>query len=107
MKTLTRLLKAKTPWVWKREQAPVFKKCKDTLINYDVLVHFDPKLPEVVVTDSSFYGVGTLLCHVIDGVERLTYFASRTLISAEQNYSQLKKEALAIVYTLPKFNYNL
>ena len=107
LEPLNRLLQAKTPWVWGREQAYVFKKCKNTLINSGVLVHFDPKLPLVVVADSSSYGVGAVLCHIIDGVERPICFASRTLMSAERNYSQLEKEALAVVYALRKFHFYL
>ena len=70
LEPLNRLLQAKTPWVFGREQASVFKKSKDTLINSIVLIHFDPKLPLVVVADSCSYGVEAVLCLVIDDVER-------------------------------------
>ena len=107
LEPLNRLLKDKTPWVWDKEQESAFRECKKALVNSGALVHFDPKLPLVVVADSSSYGIGAVLCHLIDGVERPICFASRTLTSAERNYAQLEKEALAIVYALRKFHYYL
>ena len=107
LEPLNRLLKAKTPWIWGKEQEAAFAECKNTLLNSSALVHFDPKLPIVVVADSSSYGIGAVLCHLIDGEERPICFASRTLTTSERNYAQLEKEALAIVYALRKFHYYL
>ena len=104
LEPLNRLLKANTPWSWGVEQENAFKKSKEILLNSDALVHFDPKLPLVVVADSSSYGIGGVLCHLIDNVERPIYFVSRTLTTTERNYSQLEKEALAMVFALRKFH---
>ena len=70
-------------------------------------MHFDPKLPLVVVADSSAYGIGGVLCHLIDNVERPICFVSHNLTATERNYSQLEKEALTMVYALRKFHYYL
>ena len=107
LEPLNRLLKADTPWVWGKEQEMAFAASKEALLKSKALVHFDPSLPLVVVADSSAYGIGAVLCHLIDDVERPICFASRTLSKAERNYSQLEKEALAIVYALRKFHYYL
>ena len=80
---------------------------KKTLMKSSALVHFDPKLPLVVVADNSVCVTGAVLCYLTDGVERSICFASHTLKSAKRNYSQLEKEALAIVFALRKFDYYL
>ena len=107
LEPLNRLLKADTTWVWGEEQINAFRKSKELLTKSSALVHFDPKLPLVVVADSSSYGIGGVLCHLIDEVERPICFVSRTLSTAERNYSQLEKEALAMVFALRKFHYYL
>ena len=107
LEPLNRLLRDKVTWTWGKEEDGAFEASKDALLSSDVLVHFDPSKPIVVVADSSAYGIGAVLCHLIDGNERPIYFASRSLTSAERNYSQLEKEALALVYALRQFHYYL
>ena len=70
-----------------------------------VLVHFDDSLPLVLACDAYSYGLGAVLSHRMpDGTERPVGFSSRTLAKAEQNYSQLDKEALAIVFGVKKYH---
>ena len=107
LEPLNRLLNANTLWSWSVEQENSFKKSKEILLNSDALVHFDPKLQLVVVADSSAYGIGGVLCHLIDNVERSICFVSRSLTVTERNYSQLEKEAFAMAYALRKFHYYL
>ena len=58
--------------------------------------NFDPNLQLIVVADSSAYGKGAVLYHLIDGLERAVCFMSRIHTSAEHNYYvQIEKEALA------------
>ena len=49
-----------------------------------------------VYCDASPRGVGACLMQVMNGHERPVAYASRTLTSAETNYAQIVREALAI-----------
>ena len=57
------------------------------------------KKPIILACDALQYGLGAALSHVMDdGKEHPVAYASRTLTPAEKNYSQLKKEGLAIIF---------
>jgi transposase InsO family protein len=70
------------------------------LINSTALVHFDPSRPIVVSCDASPVGIGAVLAHVIDGIERPVMFISRSLSTAERNYSQVEKEGLSVIFAV-------
>uniref|UniRef100_A0A1X7TWP3 Reverse transcriptase domain-containing protein n=1 Tax=Amphimedon queenslandica TaxID=400682 RepID=A0A1X7TWP3_AMPQE len=64
-----------------------------------------PQHEIVLATDASAYGLGPVLSHVDEsGNEKPVAFASKTLTPAEQNYSQLEKEALSIIFGIKKFH---
>ncbi|XP_073964383.1 uncharacterized protein [Choristoneura fumiferana] len=70
-----------------------------------VLAHYSPELPLVLTTDASSVGVGAVISHTWpDGTERPIAYASRVLNKAEKSYSQIEREALAIIYGVKKFH---
>ena len=78
---------------------------KDLLQSSQVLVHFNDTLPLILECDASPHRVGVVLSHRMpDGTERPIGFSSRSLAKAEQKYSQLDKEALAIIVGVKKFH---
>lgn len=92
-------------WTWQKEKQQAFCESKRLLTRAPVLVHYDSKKELLLSCDASPYGVGTVLAHIeSDGRERPVAFASRHLLPAEQNYSQVDREALALVFGVTKFH---
>lgn len=103
LKPMYDLLKKNAKWEWTEECNAAFRKIKKVLSSSPVLAHYDPNLELILSVDSSAYGLGSVLTQRYpDGTERPVCCASRTLNSAEANYSQIDKEALAIVFGVAK-----
>ena len=99
------LLRKETKWQWGKDQNEAFVAAKNLLQSDSLLVHCDQDKPILLACDASPYGVGAVLSHQMpDGSERPIAFASRSLSSAERNYSQLDKEGLSLVFGVTKFH---
>ncbi|XP_061724707.1 uncharacterized protein K02A2.6-like [Cydia pomonella] len=102
---LYELLKKEKQWFWSSECERSFKEIKAILASAEVLAHYDPKKQLFVTCDASSRGVaGVLTQPGPDGRERPVAYASRTLNDAERNYSQIHREALAIIFCMNKFH---
>ncbi|KAG7307507.1 hypothetical protein JYU34_007710 [Plutella xylostella] len=102
---LYKLLKKGIRWNWNTECELSFNKIKAILCSTEVLAHYDPTKKLILTCDASPVGIGGVLTQVgADGCERPVSYISRTLSPAEQNYSQIDREALAIVFSLQKFH---
>lgn len=102
------LLKKNVPWNWQREHECAFNTIKRDLCSDTTLAHFNPDAKLIVTVDASPSGLGAVLSQVgSDGLERPVSYASRALIPAEKQYSQIQKEATAIIFGVRKFHYYL
>ena len=79
-------------WKWTEAEQSAFVRCKDLLTSDQVLAHYDPSLPLTLACDASAYGIGAVIQHTMPiGEERPIAYASCTLSSAEEKYSQIDK----------------
>ena len=104
------LLKNESKFQWSDSQQNAFNKIKNMFKCHGILQHYDPNYELKLETDSSSYGLGAVLLTRPDSNSSWLpiQFASRTLNSAEQNYSNIEREALSVIFGLEKFrNYLL
>ena len=80
------LLKKDLKYTWTSAAQKAFDSVKEMIISNTVLTHYNPKLPVKLAFDSSAYGLGAVISHVMENrEERRIAFASRTLNAAEKN----------------------
>ena len=85
-------------FLWGEEQEAAFTKVKALIQSARVLAHFDPNQEMVVISHASPKGVGLMLYHIMSvWSEHPVVTASRSLSPAQKNYSQIDKEALALI----------
>ncbi|XP_058038731.1 uncharacterized protein K02A2.6-like, partial [Ahaetulla prasina] len=102
---LHKLLAKTAAWSWGKAEARAFEGVKNLLTSDSLLIQYNGTLPLVLSCDASPYGVGAVLSHRLpNGTEAPIAYYSRTMSSTERNYSQLDKEALAIVAGVKKFH---
>jgi len=102
---LYKLLQRSQLWTWNSEQQAAFKKVNKMLTAPNLLEHFDDSKQLILACDASSYGVGAVLSHINgDKPERPVAYAARSLSATERKYSQLDREALAIMFGVSKFH---
>ncbi|XP_037817836.1 uncharacterized protein K02A2.6-like [Lucilia sericata] len=100
---LRQLLQKNSTFYWSSNCEASFIKLKNIISSDQVLMPFDPELPVIVACDASPTGIAGVLSHIVNGIERPVAYASRSLSTAERNYSHIDREALSIVFTLNHF----
>ena len=101
-KPLNALTQKATTFEWTGECQDAFNSLKRKLTQAPILAYpsfHQSASPFVLQTDASAVGLGAVLEQ--DG--HVIAYASRTLNKAEQNYSVIQKECLAVVFTLKQF----
>jgi transposase InsO family protein len=100
---LHRLLKKDVAYEWTAEHEQAFQTLKGKLVAPPILKYPDFDQPFILTTDASGEGLGAVLSQGEITKDRPVAFASRTLNSAERNYSVTEKELLAIVWGMRYF----
>ena len=102
-KPLYDLLKKDVKFLWNKNHETCFKIVKSLFKSNIVLRSFDPKRLTAIESDASSYGIGATLMQKYEDGYYPVQFVSRSLNSAEKNYSQIEREALSVIFACEKF----
>ena len=84
-------------------QEASFQHIKEELAKPSILVLYDTTAPTEISTDASAYGLGAVLLQQHGDDWKPVAFTSRSMTDTERRYSQIEKEALALVWACEKF----
>ncbi|GBP59580.1 Uncharacterized protein K02A2.6 [Eumeta japonica] len=98
-----RFAKMGAKWMWSEAHQSAFETVKRALESELALAHYDPRLSTVLTVDASPTGLGRVGA-AAGGRLREVAFASRALTPSERVYSQIQKEATAIIFGVKKFH---
>ena len=97
---LRALLEKNVEWQWQTEQQKSFTLLKELITKAPVLKYFNPKRPIKLSVDTSSKGLRAVLLQDNHPIA----YASKALTTCQQNYAQIEKEMLAIVFGCNKFH---
>jgi hypothetical protein len=80
-----------------------FHKLRSMLSSAPIMKPPDWSLPFEIMCDASDYDVGAVLGQHEGKLPHVIYYASKTLMDAQVNYTTTEKELLAVVFALDKF----
>ena len=100
---LSHLLQKDVPFEFTQDCKAAFDTLKASLTSTPVIQPPNWNLPFEIMCDASNYAVGAVLGQRVGKQAYVIHYASRTLNSAQRNYTTTEKELLAIVFALDKF----
>ena len=93
---LRKLTEKDVEWKWTENE----EKQKKLATEAPVLRFYDPTLPLTLSVDTSSTGLG---CVIMQEGQPIAY-SSRALTKTQQNYAQIEKETLAVMFGCEKFH---
>ncbi|CAM8917282.1 unnamed protein product [Rhodiola kirilowii] len=100
---LSTLLQKEVPFEFTKTCKDAFDELKKALTSTPIIQKLDWGQPFEIMCDASNFAVGAVLGQRVDKKAVVIYYASRTLDTAQRNYSTTEKELLAVVFALEKF----
>ena len=92
------------PWCWGENEQRSFDALKQAITSTDVMAYYNENAETNLLVDGSPFGLGAILTQKQpDGDFRPVAYASRTLNAVERRYSQIEREALAILWSIQRF----
>lgn len=101
---LRELLSSKSAWVWGPPQDEAFQRIKDELAKPTTLALYNVDAKTKIRADASAYGLGAVLLQCQKQQWKPVAYAPKSLTETERRYSQIEKEALALVWSCEKFS---
>lgn len=91
---------------WTSRQQHAFETLKELLTTDTIMSYFDPTKHTELHVDASPFGPGAILAQTTPGHDdsKVIAYASRSLTNTESRYSQIEREALAIVFGIEHFH---
>ena len=100
---LCSLLANDTPFHFDEACQKAFQKSRSLLSSAPIMKPLDQSLPFEIMCDASNFVVGVVLGQRLGKLLHIIYYASKTLMDAQDNYTTIEKELLAVVFALDKF----
>ena len=97
------LTKKSVPFQWTKRHEEAFAKVKGLLSSSKTLAYFDKDAPTTLIADASPVGLGGVLYQVQNGVSKVVAYGHRSLTDVESRYSQIEREALALIWSCEHF----
>ena len=105
---LRRLTKKNEKFSWGKEEQESFDELKKRLCGAEVLAYYRPHAETKLIVDASPVGLGAILTQMQeDGEYRPVSYSSYALNETEMRYSQIEREALAILFGCMDFHFFL
>jgi hypothetical protein len=108
-KPLRDLTKQNAKWKWTSTEQHAMDSIKSVLTSETTMAYYNPSHKIEVLVDASPVGFGVILVQYPttrdhSASPRIVSYASRVLTPVETRYSQIEREALAIVWSCHKFH---
>ena len=100
---LRELLGSKRAWLWGPAQDEAFEAVNAELARPTTLGLYNQNAPTKITADASTYGLGAILLQRHDEAWKPVAYATKSMTETEHRYSQIEKEALALVWACEKF----
>ena len=102
-RSLCYLLSKDIIFEWTKNCEKAYVQLKNKLISTPIMQPLNWSSPFEIMCDTSDYAIGVVLGQRKKKKPYVIYYASKTLDSAQMNYSTTKKELLAVVFALNKY----
>ena len=99
---LCNLLSKDVPFAWSQACEDAFDKLRTMLVSPPIMRSPNWELPFEIMRDASDYAIGAVLGQREDKKAFVIYYASKTLDSAQSNYTTTEKEFLVVIFALEK-----